>query len=410
MPKDNKNLIVALDVGTSKVACLVAELRPDASLEILGMGGHESKGLKKGVVVNIEATVGAIQRALEEAELMADCKISSAFVGIAGSHIRSFNSTGMVAIKDREVSALDVERAIDTARAVNIPTDQQILHVLRQEFIIDGQEDVREPIGMSGVRLEVNVHIVTGAVSSAQNIVKCVRRCGLEVNDLILQPLASSRAVLSEDEKDLGVCLVDIGGGTTDIAIFTEGAIRHTAVIPIAGDQITNDIAMALRTPTAEAEEIKLRYGVAKQVLADPGETLEVPGLGDRGTRTLSRQSLAAVIEPRIEELFSLVHQVVRESGYEEVLSSGIVLTGGTAMMPGMVELAEDIFLKPARLGTPEYNGQLADVVRSPRYATVLGLLLEAKKQYLRGHIVTRQDGSATALVRRMKEWFLGNF
>src|SRR5215210_8254274 len=247
MARENKDLIVALDIGTSKVACLVAQLRPDATLEVLGMGGHESKGLKKGVVVNIEATVGAIQRALEEAELMADCKIGSAFVGIAGNHIRSFNSTGMVAIKDREVTALDVERAVDTARAVNIPTDQQILHVLRQEFIIDGQEDVREPIGMSGLRLEVKVHIVTGAVSAAQNIVKCVRRCGLEVNDLILQPLASARAVLSEDEKDLGVCLLDIGGGTTDIAVFTHGAIRHTAVIPIAGDQITNDIAMAPR-------------------------------------------------------------------------------------------------------------------------------------------------------------------
>jgi cell division protein FtsA len=299
---------------------------------------------------------------------------------------------------------------IETAKAVNIPTDQQLLHTVPQEFIVDNQEDVREPIGMSGIRLEVKVHIVTGAVSAVQNIVKCIRRCGLEVSDLILQPMASADAVLTPDEKELGVVLIDIGGGTTDVAIFTEGAIRHTAVIPIAGDQITNDIAMAVRTPTAEAEEIKLRYGMAKQVLADPGETLEVPGLGDRGTRTLSRQSLAAVIEPRIEELFSLVHQVVRESGYEEVLSSGIVLTGGTAMMPGMVELAEDIFLKPARLGTPEYNGQLADVVRSPRYATVLGLLLEAKKQYLRGHIVTRQDGSATALVRRMKEWFLGNF
>src|SRR5690606_27800801 len=269
---------------------------------------------------------------------------------------------------------------------------------------------VREPIGMSGIRLEVKVHIVTGAVSAVQNIVKCIRRCGLEVSGLILQPMASAEAVLTPDEKELGVVLIDIGGGTTDVAIFTEGAIRHTAVIPIAGDQITNDIAMAVRTPTAEAEEIKLRYGMAKQVLADPGETLEVPGLGDRGSRALSRQALAAVIEPRIEELFSLVHQVVRESGYEEVLSSGIVLTGGTALMPGMVELAEDIFLKPARLGMPEYSGQLADVVCSPRYATVLGLLLEAKKQYLRGSLVTQQDGSATALWRRMKEWFLGNF
>jgi len=293
MAKDDKNLIVALDIGTSKVACLVAELRPDGTLEILGMGGHESKGLKKGVVVNIEATVSAIQRALEEAELMADRKIGSAFVGIAGSHIKSFNSTGMVAIKDREVSALDVDRAVDTARAVNIPTDQQILHVLRQEFIIDGQEDVREPIGMSGVRLEVKVHIVTGAVSAAQNIVKCVRRCGLEVNDLILQPLASSRSVLSEDEMDLGVCLIDIGGGTTDIAVFTHGAIRHTAVIPIAGDQITNDIAMALRTPTVDAESIKTRHGVALRQLADANEMIEVPGIGERAPRSMSRALLA---------------------------------------------------------------------------------------------------------------------
>src|SRR6476620_11403813 len=272
MAKENKNLVVALDIGTSKVACLVAAIGADGGLEILGMGSHPSRGLKKGVVVNIEATVAAIQRALEEAELMADCKIAAAYVGIAGSHIRSFNSTGMVAVKDREVGVMDVNRAIDTARAVNIPTDQQILHVLRQEFIIDGQEDVREPIGMSGVRLEVKVHIVTGAVSSAQNIVKCVRRCGLEVNDLILQPLASSRSVLTEDEKELGVVLVDIGGGTTDIAIFSEGAIRHTAVIPIAGDQITSDVAMALRTPTPDAEDIKVSYGIAKQALADPDE------------------------------------------------------------------------------------------------------------------------------------------
>src|SRR5689334_4331387 len=270
MAKENKNLLVALDIGTSKVACLVAEVGADGTLEILGMGSHPSKGLKKGVVVNIEATVGAIQRALEEAELMADCKIAAAYVGIAGSHIRSFNSTGMVAVKDREVGVMDVDRAIDTARAVNIPTDQQILHVLRQEFIIDGQEDVREPIGMSGVRLEVKVHIVTGAVSAAQNIVKCVRRCGLEVRDLVLQPLASATAVISEDEKDLGVALMDIGGGTTDLVVYTHGAIRHTAVIPIAGDQITNGIAMALRTPTRDAEDIKERCGCALAQLADP--------------------------------------------------------------------------------------------------------------------------------------------
>ncbi|HEU4646472.1 MAG TPA: cell division protein FtsA [Burkholderiales bacterium] len=409
MAKDSKNLVVALDIGTSKVAALVAELRADGSLEILGMGGHESKGLKKGVVVNIEATVNAVQRALEEAELMADCKIASAFTGIAGSHIKSFNSTGMVAIKDREVGALDVERAIETAKAVNIPTDQQILHVLRQEFIIDGQEDVREPIGMSGVRLEVKVHIVTGAVSAAQNIVKCVRRCGLEVNDLILQPLASSRAVLSEDEKDLGVCLVDIGGGTADIAVFTHGAIRHTAVIPIAGDQITNDIAMALRTPTADAELIKVRQGVALRQLADPNEMIEVPGIGDRGPRVMSRQTLAEVIEPRVEELFSLVQQVLRESGFEELLSSGVVLTGGSSVMQGMVELGEEIFHMPVRVGVPKYAGGLADVVRSPRYATAVGLLLEGVQQVRQGQI-SRQDGSVRAVLGRMREWFQRNF
>ena len=409
MAKENKNLVVALDIGTSKVACLVAEVGPDGALDILGMGSHESKGLKKGVVINIEATVAAIQRALEEAELMADCKISSAFVGIAGSHIRSFNSTGMVAVKDREVGVLDVDRAIETARAVNIPTDQQILHVLRQEFIIDGQEDAREPIGMSGVRLEVKVHIVTGAVSAAQNIIKCVRRCGIEVKDLVLQPLASSRAVLSEDEKDLGVCLLDIGGGTTDIAVFTHGAIRHTAVVPIAGDQITNDIAMALRTPTADAETLKIRHGVALRQLADPNQMLEVPGIGERGARSLSRQTLAEVIEPRVEELYSLVQQVLRESGFEELLSSGVVLTGGSAVMRGMVELGEEIFHMPVRIGVPRYAGGLADVVRAPRYATAMGLLLEGVAQMQHGRL-SRQSGSVRAALGRMREWFQRNF
>ena len=409
MAKETKDLVVGLDIGTSKVVALVAEVRPDGQLEVLGMGSHESKGLKKGVVVNIESTVSAIQRALEEAELMADCKIASVFTGIAGSHIKSFNSTGMVAIKDREVTAQDVDRVIETARAVNIPTDQQILHVLRQEYIIDGQEDVREPVGMSGVRLEVKVHIVTGAVSSAQNIVKCVRRCGLEVNDLILQPLASARAVLSEDEKDLGVCLVDIGGGTTDVAIFTHGAIRHTAVIPIAGDQITNDIAMALRTPTPDAEIIKIRHGVSLRQLADANEMIEVPGIGERAPRMMSRQTLAEVIEPRVEELFSLVQKVLRESGFEELLSSGLVLTGGSSTMQGMVELGEEIFHMPVRIGVPVYSGGLADVVRNPRYATGMGLLLEGASQLQQGQVM-RQGGSIKAVLARMREWFQRNF
>ena len=302
-----------------------------------------------------------------------------------------------------------LHRAIDTARAVNIPTDQQLLHVLRQEFIIDGQEDVREPIGMSGVRLEVKVHIVTGAVSAAQNIVKCVRRCGLEVRDLMLQPLASADAVLLDDERDLGVCLVDVGGGTTDIAVFTDGAIKHTAVIPIAGDQITNDIAMALRTPTGEAEAIKIRHGAALRQLADANEMIEVPGIGDRAPRVMSRQTLAEVIEPRAEELFSLVQQVLRDSGYEELLSSGIVLTGGSSLMQGMVELGEEIFHMPVRVGTPRYTGGLADVVRSPRYATAMGLLLEGVQQIQQGR-VSKQNGSVRAVFGRMHDWFQRNF
>lgn len=410
MTKDNKDLIVGLDIGTSKVVAVVAELQGDGRFDVIGMGQHESKGLKKGVVVNIETTVASIQRALEEAELMADCKIRDVYTGIAGSHIKSFNSSGMVAIKDKEVTATDVARVIETAKAVSIPGDQQMLHVLTQEFIVDGQEDVREPLGMSGMRLEVKVHIVTGAVSAAQNIVKCVRRCGLEVQDLILQPLASSLAVLTDDEKELGVVLVDIGGGTTDIAIFTGGAIRHTAVIPIAGDQITNDIAMALRTPTADAEDIKVSHGTAKQVLANADDMIEVPGIGERGPRMLGRQALAAVIEPRVEELFSLVQQVVRESGYEELLSSGVVLTGGTALMDGMVELGEDIFLKPVRLGVPDYTGNLSDVVRSPRFSTAMGLLQEARVQRLRGRRVASTRGGVKDIFQRMKEWFVGNF
>src|ERR1700716_2478946 len=409
MAKDAKNLIVGLDIGTSKVVAVVAEVMPNGRHEVIGLGQHDSKGLKKGVVVNIEATVTAIQRALEEAELMADRKIGSAFVGIAGSPIKSLNSTGMVAIKDREVSALDVDRAIDTARAVNIPTDQQILHVLRQEFIIDGQEDVRETIGMSGVRLEVKVHIVTGAVSSAQNIVKCVRRCGLEVSDLILQPLASSRAVLSDDEKDLGVCLVDIGGGTTDIAVFTHGAIRHTAVVPIAGDQITNDVAMALRTPTADAEALKIRHGVALRQLADASDMIEVPGIGERAPRSVSRQTLAEVIEPRVEELYSLVQQVLRESGFEELLSSGVVLTGGSSVMQGMVELGEEIFHMPVGVGVPRYSGGLAEVVRNARFATAVGLVVEGVSQVQHGQL-SRQSGSFRVALARMREWFQRNF
>jgi len=408
--KENKNLIVGLDIGTSKIAVIVAEVKPEGGFDIIGMGSHPSRGLKKGVVVNIETTVNAIQRALEEAELMADCKIRDVYTGIAGSHIRSFNSQGMVAIKDKEVAQMDIDRVIETAKAVQIPNDQQILHILNQEFIIDGQEDVREPLGMSGVRLEVKVHIVTGAVSAAQNIIKCVRRCGLEVRDLILQPLASAMAVVSDDEKDLGVCLVDMGGGTTDMAVFTHGSIRHTAVIPIAGDQITNDIAMALRTPTKDADDIKIKHGCALSQLADPQEMIEVPGVGDRETRQLSRKTLAEVIEPRVEELYSLVQSELRRSGYEELLSSGIVITGGSSAMRGMVELGEEIFHMPVRIGQPHYSGGLAEVVRNPRYSTAVGLLLAGMHQHRQQQIARMQIGSFQQVLERMKSWFAGNF
>ena len=407
MTRDIKDLIVALDIGTSKVVAVVAEILPGGRFEVIGLGQHESQGMRKGVVVNIEATVNSIQRALEEAELMADCKIREVYTGIAGSHISSFNSSGMVAVKDKEVTPADVARVIETAKAVNILTDQQVLHVLTQEFIVDNQDDIREPIGMSGLRLEVRVHIVTGAVSAAQNIVKCVRRCGLEVQDLILQPLASSMACLTSDEKELGVVLVDIGGGTTDIAIYTGGAIRHTAVVPIAGDQITSDIAAMLRTPTPDAEEIKLRFGIAKQVLANPEEHIEVPGLGDRPNRQVKRQALGAVIEPRVEELFTFVQQIVRESGYEDLLASGVVLTGGSALLPGIVELAEDVFLKPVRVAVPAYEGSLTDVMRNPRFSTVMGLLTEARVQRVRGKKVAQQKGSVKTVLARMKEWFM---
>ena len=407
---ENRDLIVGLDIGTSKIVAIVVEVKPEGGFEIIGMGSHPSRGLKKGVVVNIETTVNAIQRALEEAELMANCKIREVYTGIAGSHIKSFNSHGTVAIKDKEVSRIDVERVMETAKAVNIPADQQVLHILKQEFIVDGQEDVREPIGMSGIRLEVKVHIVTGAVSAAQNIMKCVRRCGLEVRDLVLQPLASAMAVLSEDEKDLGVCLVDIGGGTTDIAVFTNGAIRHTAVIPIAGDQITNDIAMALRTPTKDAEDIKCTYGCALRGMADPHEMVEVSGVGERGARQLSRQTLAEVIEPRVEELYSLVQGELRRSGFEELLSSGIVITGGSSSLQGMVELGEEIFHMPVRLGLPQYRGSLAEVVRTPRFSTGVGLIIAGMEQFQRQQHGRLQGNSMKQILERMKSWFQGNF
>jgi cell division protein FtsA len=408
--KEDQNLIVGLDIGTSKIVAIVAELQPEGTLKVIGLGQHVSRGLKKGVVVNIESTMQSIQRALEEAELMADCKINNVYTGIAGSHIKSLNSHGMVKIKDAEVSQMDVDRVVDTARAIALPADQQILHILTQEFIIDGQEDVREPLGMSGMKLEVKVHIVTGAVAAAQNIVKCIKRCGIEVSDLILQPLASSLAVLTEDEKELGVCLVDIGGGTTDIAVFKQGAIRHTAVVPIAGDQMTNDVAVAFRTPTQAAEEIKIKHGCALRQLADPREIVEVPGVDGRDPRQLSVQTLAEVLEPRVVELYELVLNELRRSGMEEMIASGIVITGGSAMMRGMVELGEEIFHMPVRLGMPRYVGGLSEVVSNPRYATGVGLVLMGKQQ-LERHLNGQMESSSFGRVmEKMKSWFQGNF
>src|SRR2546430_795467 len=384
MVKDSKNLIVGLDIGTSKIVAIVAEVSPEKRLNIIGLGAQPSRGLKKGVVVNIEATMASIQRVLEEAELMADCAITEVYTAIGGGHIRSLNSSGMVAIKEKEVTQADIDRVVETAKAIAIPNDQEILHILPQEFIIDGQEDVREPLGMSGVRLEVKVHIVTGAVSAVENITKCVRRCGLEVRDVMLQPLASALAVLNDDEKELGVCLMDVGGGTTDLAVFTGGAIPHTAVIPIAGDQVTNDIAMTLRTPTKDAEELKLRHGCALRQLANPNDVIEVPGVGERGPRKLSLQKLSEVIGPRIEELYTLAQAELRRSGLEELLSSGIVLTGGSALLQGMVELGEGVVHPPVRIGGPACVGGLGDVGGRPPPAPAVGVLLAGGAQILR--------------------------
>ncbi|ORU92985.1 MAG: cell division protein FtsA [Cycloclasticus sp. symbiont of Poecilosclerida sp. N] len=404
----DKNLIVGLDIGTSKVATIVGEMMPDGTIDVIGIGSNPSRGLKKGVVVNLDLTVLSIQRAVEEAELMAGCQISSVFVGIAGSHISSLNSNGVVGIKDDEVNASDIERVIDAARAVVIPADQKILHIMPQEFIIDGQEGIKEPIGMAGIRLEVKVHIVTGAVSAAQNIIKCVRRCGLEVEDIILEQLASSTSVLTEDEKELGVCLVDIGGGTTDIAVFCDGFIRHTEVIPIAGDQVTNDIAVALRTPTQHADEIKLKYACALTQLVQQDEMIDVPSIGDRPSRKISRGNLAEIIEPRYEELMMLVQAELRRSGFEDIVTAGVVLTGGSAKVEGVVELAEEVFHMPVRLGCPQYVSGLGEVVRNPIYATGVGLLLFGQQNSVvnSGEV----SGGFEGMWAKMKSWFQGNF
>ncbi|WP_067584196.1 cell division protein FtsA [Endozoicomonas ascidiicola] len=404
---ENGRLIVGLDIGTSKVVAIVGELNAEGDIEVIGIGSHTSRGLKRGVVVNIDSTVHAIKRAVEEAELMAGCQIHSVYAGIAGSHIKSLNSHGIVAIREREVNGADVDRVIDAAQAVAIPADQRILHILPQEYAIDNQEGIKEPQGMSGVRLEAKVHLVTCAVNAAQNIENCIRRCGLEVDDIILEQLASSYSVLSEDEKELGVCMVDIGGGTTDIAIFTEGAIRHTAVIPIAGDQVTNDIAMALRTPTQNAEDIKIKYACALAQLAGADETIKVPSVGDRAPRELSRQALAEVVEPRYDELFTLINAEIRRSGFEDLIPAGIVLTGGTSKIEGAIELAEEIFHMPVRLGVPQAVKGLSDVVNNPIYSTGVGLLHYGQKMQKDGlKKAVPGKNQETGLVEKMKRWF----
>ncbi|MGR9013284.1 MAG: cell division protein FtsA [Gammaproteobacteria bacterium] len=405
--KTERNLIVGLDIGTSKVAAIVGELTSDGNIEIIGIGSTPSRGLKKGVVVNLESTVQSIQRAIEEAELMAGCQIRSVYAGIAGSHIRSLNSHGIVAIKDKEVTQYDIDRVIDSARAVAIPADQKILHILPQEFVIDLQEGIKEPIGMSGIRLEAKVHMVTGSVSASQNIVKCIRRCGLEVDDIVLEQLASCNSVLTEDEKELGVCLIDIGGGTTDIAIFVEGAIKHTAVIPIAGDQVTNDIAVALRTPTLNAEDIKRKYACALTQLANVDEVIEVPSIGDRAPRKISTQNLAEIIEPRYEELMLLVQSELRRSGYEELIAAGVVLTGGSSKVMGLIDLAEEIFHMPVRMGGPQNVTGLTEVVKNPIHSTGVGLLMYGKEHQGVGRSI---DSDGPSVFSRMKNWFQGNF
>jgi len=405
-----KNMIVGLDIGTSKVVAIVGEIGHDGGIEVVGIGSHPSKGLKKGMVVNIESTVQSIQRAVEEAELMAGCQIHSVYVGIAGSHIRSLNSHGIVAIRDREVYALDVDRVIDAAQAVAIPADQRVLHILPQEYVIDNQEGIKEPLGMSGVRLEAKVHLVTCATNASQNIEKCIRRCGLKVEDIILEQLASSYSALTEDEKELGVCLVDIGGGTTDIAVFTEGSIRHTGVIPIAGDQVTNDIAMALHTPIQQAEEIKIKYACALTQLAGPDQTIKVPSVGDRPPRDLSRQALAEVVEPRYDELFTLIQAELRRGGFEDLVPAGVVLTGGTSKMEGAMDLAEEIFHMPVRVGFPQTVQGLKDIVENPIYSTGVGLLqYGASRQEERGVYAGRSNSEA-GLWRRFRGWLQNNF
>ena len=405
--RNDKHLIVGLDIGTSNVTAIVAEVSAEGDIDIIGMGKHASRGMKKGVVVNIESTAQSIKRAVEEAELMTGCEIHSLYVGIAGSHINSFNSHGMVAIRDKEVSSDDLDRVMDAAKAVAISTDQKILHVLPQQFLIDDQEGIREPVGMSGVRLEVDVHMVTGSESAVQNVVKCIHRCHLEVEDIILEQVAASYSVLTEDEKDLGVCLVDIGGGTTDVAVLIDGAIRHSKVFPVAGDQVTNDIAVALRTPTKYAEDIKIKYACALRQLTNPEEMIEVPSVGDRPPRRLARQVLAEVVEPRYEELFTLIKSDLQRSGLEEFCAAGVVITGGSAKMEGAVELAEEVFHMPVRIGVPQEIEGLTDMVKDPLYATGVGLILCGNQNQQNIGIDFDEE---IGVFSKIAQWFRGNF
>lgn len=398
------NLVVGLDIGTTKVCAIVGEVTHDG-IDIIGIGTHPSRGLRKGVVVNIEATVESIKKAIEEAELMAGCDITTVTAGIAGGHIKGINSHGIVAVKSKEVSDNDINRVIDAAQAVAIPLDREVIHVIPQEFVVDDQDGIKEPLGMAGVRLEAKVHIISAAVTSAQNIVKCANRCGLNVSDIVLEPLASSEAVLSNDEKELGVILVDIGGGTCDVVIFSEGSIVYTSVLTIGGNHITNDIAVGLRTPANEAEKIKQKYGCALSSLIHKDETIEVPSVGGRHPRVLSRQILCEIIEPRAEEMFSLVKQEIIKSGYEEVIASGVVLTGGSVIMEGMPELAEQIFDYPVRRGVPRGIGGLVDVVKSPMYATGVGLVMQGAKSLQDARFKVRDEGVYRKVKERMKNW-----
>jgi cell division protein FtsA len=407
--KNPRDLIVGLDIGTSKVVAIVGGTSSDGRLEIVGVGSHPSRGMNKGVVVNIEATMQSIRRAVEEAELMAGCRIQSVYAGISGAHIKSFNSQGIVGVSHGEVSPHDVERVIAAARAMAIPADQKVLHVVPQEFIVDGQEGIQEPVGMAGVRLEARVHMVTGGASAAQNIRRCIEGCNLRVDKLILEQLASSYAVLQQDERELGICLVDIGGGTSDIAVFKSGSIRHTAVIPIAGNQVTNDIAVAFRTPPQNAEEIKIRHGCALPQMLKHNEEIEVPSVGDRPPRKLSRLTLAEVIKARYLELFQFIRKELHRSDFYDAIAGGIVLTGGSAKVEGVVELAEEVFDMPVRLGLPQNVAGLTEVARNPVYSTAVGLLLYGRQQ----QGPAAQEPAYAGLghwAARMQAWFKGHF